>query len=42
MGLPLVSELVKAHGGRVWLESEAEAGSTFSVVLPVSVVNGTG
>ena len=42
MGLPLVSELVKAHGGRVWLESESEVGSTFSVVLPVSVVGGTG
>jgi signal transduction histidine kinase len=42
MGLPLVSELAKAHGGRVWLESEPEAGSTFSVVLPVSVVSGTG
>jgi signal transduction histidine kinase len=41
MGLPLVSELVKAHGGRVWLESEPEMGSTFSVVLPVSVVDGT-
>jgi signal transduction histidine kinase len=30
-----VSELVRAHGGRVVLDSTPGEGSTFTVVLPV-------
>ncbi|WP_236685618.1 hybrid sensor histidine kinase/response regulator [Geobacter pickeringii] len=34
LGLTLVREIVAAHGGRVWVESAPEAGSTFYVSLP--------
>lgn len=36
LGLSIVSLIAEAHGGRVDLESTAGAGSTFSIVLPVS------
>lgn len=39
VGLSIVKALVEAHGGRVWVDSEAGVGSTFSVLLPV---NGAG
>jgi signal transduction histidine kinase len=38
MGLPLVRELLQAQGGRIWIESELDMGSTFSMVLPAKVV----
>jgi signal transduction histidine kinase len=34
LGLPIVHELVKAHRGRIEVESAAGAGSVFRVVLP--------
>jgi hypothetical protein len=34
IGLALVEELVKLHGGRVWVESVVGAGSTFTVEIP--------
>lgn len=34
IGLAIVHELVRAHGGRVTVESELGAGSTFRVVIP--------
>jgi signal transduction histidine kinase len=33
-------DLITAHGGRVWVEADDKAGSTFSVLLPLST-NGT-
>jgi signal transduction histidine kinase len=36
LGLSIVRQLVAAHGGRVWAESEAGVGSTFSFTLPTS------
>jgi signal transduction histidine kinase len=34
LGLPLVKEIVERHGGRVTLESEPGAGSTFTIHIP--------
>jgi signal transduction histidine kinase len=34
LGLTIVRGIVKAHGGRVWAESELGRGSTFHFVLP--------
>jgi len=38
LGLAIVSGIVQAHGGRVWLESKLGAGSTFFFSLPTVVV----
>jgi two-component system sensor histidine kinase GlrK len=36
LGLSIVRQIVNDHGGKVWVESTSEQGSTFSFVLPVS------
>jgi signal transduction histidine kinase len=38
MGLPLARELLQSQGGRIWIESEENVGSTLSLVLPATVV----
>jgi signal transduction histidine kinase len=35
MSLPIVKVLVEAHGGRVWMDSVAGAGTTFTALLPI-------
>ncbi|MEJ6980874.1 HAMP domain-containing sensor histidine kinase [Pedobacter sp. P351] len=35
MGLYIASEIIKDHGGEIWVESIQEKGSTFSFSLPV-------
>jgi phosphoserine phosphatase RsbU/P len=35
LGLYITKELVRLHGGKIWLESELEHGSTFSFTLPL-------
>src|SRR3712207_1368720 len=36
LGLYIARMLVEAHGGRIWAESEAGQGSTFTISLPVA------
>ena len=35
LGLPLSRKFIELHGGRLWVESGAGAGSTFRFTLPV-------
>lgn len=37
LGLTIARELVRAHGGRIWVESEPGRGTTFRFTLPLRV-----
>lgn len=34
LGLTLTREMVRAHGGKIWVESQFQSGSTFYIMLP--------
>jgi len=35
VGMSIVKMLIEAHGGRVWLDSDADKGTTFTFILPI-------
>lgn len=39
LGLPIAKQLIKAHKGTIWCDSEENKGSTFYFALPVSADN---
>lgn len=36
LGLSIVSNIIKAHDGRIWVESTLGVGSTFHIILPIN------
>jgi signal transduction histidine kinase len=38
LGLAIARKLTDAHGGKLWVESTVDEGSTFSVLLPMASV----
>jgi signal transduction histidine kinase len=41
LGLHIAEEIVKAHGGRIWVESDFGNGATFKFTLPFSTEPGS-
>jgi signal transduction histidine kinase len=39
LGMPISKSLVEAHGGRLWLESVPDEGTTFYITLPIHSEN---
>jgi signal transduction histidine kinase len=41
LGLAVCKQIVDAHSGNIWVESESGKGSTFSFSIPVKLIEGT-
>lgn len=41
LGLPIAKQLIEAHRGLIWLDSELNKGSEFSFILPIMINNST-
>ena len=41
LGLPIAKQLIEAHRGEIWLESEPQKGSKFSFILPIMMHDNT-
>ena len=37
LGLPIAQSIIKAHGGRIWVESKEGEGTSFKFIIPVVV-----
>ena len=38
LGLAISKRIIEMHGGKIWVELRVEQGSTFSFMLPVTVM----
>jgi heavy metal sensor kinase len=41
LGLAICQEIIRAHGGRIWVESQQPGGSSFSFAVPAAPAAGT-